>query len=105
MSPLTVVTLSCPPWTVYLVASSRMMSLNFVWSSVPLSNSSPEPAVHVHGSSGSLPSSVKLSNATRSPWPAACGPNANTPNDGDCIGLATVPAGVQVVPSRENSPV
>src|SRR3954447_12541138 len=105
MSPLTVVTLSIPPATVYFVASSRTIELNLVLSTLAPSKSSPEPDVQVHGWSGSSPSSVNESNDTVSPWPSACGPNANTPNDGAVIGFATVPAGVHVVPSREYSPV
>src|SRR3954470_10971427 len=106
MSPLTVVTLSWSFWTVYLVASSRTIAFHLVLSSDPSANSSPDPpVVQVHGWSGSLPSSVNESNATVSPWPSACGPKANRPNDGAVIGLVTVPAGLHVVPSREYSPV
>src|SRR5689334_23388801 len=107
MSPLLVVAISWPPDTLYDDGSSCTTWLNFVVSSDVPSNSSPEPPEppwHSHGWSGSFPSSVKESNETVSPTPSACGPKANTPNDGDAIALTTVPASVHVVPSRENSP-
>src|ERR1044072_3378 len=80
MSPFLVVAMSWPPDTLYAAGSSCTTWLNFVVSRLAPSNSSPEPppASHSHGWSGSFPSSVKESNATRSPTPSASGPTANT---------------------------
>src|SRR5262245_57333620 len=103
MSPLVVVTLSAPLDTLYRLLSSRTMLLQRVVSRLLPSNSSPAQPQSPPGAS---PLSRNWSNDTVSPWPSACGPNANSPKSGDAIGFSTGAGNaVQVTPSNEYSPV